>query len=595
MPELIAKGPEPSHRWRRAVPDDEVIRLGRSRAADWVVPWDKRISREHVEIWWRDNKLHVRRLATGRNPVFFRGDSTDEFTLAVGEHFVIGSTAFQLAADPTGIGSDRPSPVEQHSFRPGDLRRIRFRNAEQRLEVLWHLPELITNSRSDDEFTVGLVNLLLAGIPHAEAAALVECRPDAQAGEGAVKVLQWDRRRETSGRFRPSQRLVAQAIEHQESVLHVWSDLGSDDPAYTLSENLDWAFCTPVPGEACRGWGLYVAGSFSGTHVAGELSIGSGDDLKQDLRFAELVAELTGALRQVGLQQRRIAGLSQFFSPKVLETLEGEGSEQELATKQAQVTVLFCDLRGFSKEAEHSRGDLLGLLDRVSEALGVMTHHILEFGGVIGDFQGDAAMGFWGWPIATPDGPRDACLAALAISREFQRAANEPGHPLADFRVGIGIAHGPAVAGKIGTAHQVKVTVFGPVVNLASRLEGMTKQMRAPILLDEPAAEQVRKLSPTIARCRRLGRVLPYGMETPLMVSELLPPAGVDSVLTDQHVADYEGAVDALLAGRWSEALELLHALPAKDRARDFLTIFIAQHNYEPPSGWDGTIPMPSK
>jgi adenylate cyclase len=84
-------------------------------------------------------------------------------------------------------------------------------------------------------------------------------------------------------------------------------------------------------------------------------------------------------------------------------------------------------------------------------------------------------------------------------------------------------------------------------------------------------------------------------METPLMVSELLPPAGVDSVLTDQHVADYEGAVDALLAGRWSEALELLHALPAKDRARDFLTIFIAQHNYEPPSGWDGTIPMPSK
>jgi adenylate cyclase len=279
----------------------------------------------------------------------------------------------------------------------------------------------------------------------------------------------------------------------------------------------------------------------------------------------------------------------------VLDTLIGKDSAHELATKEAEVTVLFCDLRGFSREAEHSRDDLLGLLDRVSEALGVMTHHILERGGVIGDFQGDAAMGFWGWPIASPDARRDACLAALAICREFQRAANQPGHTLAEFRVGIGIAHGPAVAGKIGTAHQAKVTVFGPVVNLASRLEGMTKQLRVPILLDEATAEYVRQLPPEVARCRRLGRVLPYGMETPLMVSELLPPAQQDPILTDQNLADYEAAIDALLEGRWSEAIELLHTLPAKDRAKDFLTIFIAQHNYEPPSGWNGAIPMPNK
>ena len=74
-----------------------------------------------------------------------------------------------------------------------------------------------------------------------------------------------------------------------------------------------------------------------------------------------------------------------------------------------------------------------------------------------------------------------------------------------------------------------------------------------------------------------------------------LPTADEDATLSDQNVADYNAAVDALLAGRWSEALELLHKVPAKDRAKDFLTIFIVQNNYEPPPKWDGVIPMPSK
>src|SRR6185503_14223643 len=142
----------------------------------------------------------------------------------------------------------------------------------------------------------------------------------------------------------------------------------------------------------------------------------------------------------------------------------------------------------FSRSSERSAGDLLGLLNRVSEALGIMTHQILDEGGVVGDFHGDAAMGFWGWPIAHPDMVERSCRAALSIRAQFEAAACREGHPLADFRIGLGLATGRAVAGKIGTQDQVKVTVFGPVVNLASRLEGMTKLLRAPILLDEPTA-----------------------------------------------------------------------------------------------------------
>ena len=168
------------------------------------------------------------------------------------------------------------------------------------------------------------------------------------------------------------------------------------------------------------------------------------------------------------------------------------------------MTVLFCDLRGFSQKAEAAAGDLKGLLDRVSRALGVMTSQILKHSGVTGDFQGDAAMGFWGWPFASPESPLNACRAALGIRAAFEETFGRPDHPLGSFQVGIGVAHGRAVAGKIGTSEQVKVTVFGPVVNLASRLEGMTKQLRVPIVLDETTASIVRG-GWTLARVARAG------------------------------------------------------------------------------------------
>jgi len=169
----------------------------------------------------------------------------------------------------------------------------------------------------------------------------------------------------------------------------------------------------------------------------------------------------------------------------VLAAIGTDSDPTLLAPRESNVTVMFCDLRGFSRQAETSRNDLAGLLDRVSQALGVMTRHISEYGGVIGDFQGDAAMGFWGWPVAADDDPLRACRAALAIRAEFAEAARTPGHPLADFRMGIGLARGTAVAGRIGTGEHFVFTAFGPVVNLASRLEGMTKQLHAPIIIDE--------------------------------------------------------------------------------------------------------------
>jgi adenylate cyclase len=180
-------------------------------------------------------------------------------------------------------------------------------------------------------------------------------------------------------------------------------------------------------------------------------------------------------------------------------------------------------------------------------------------------------MGFWGWPFLQEDAALRAARAALAIRAQFAAASRRPDDPLVDFRIGIGIATGRAVAGKIGTVDQVKVTAFGPVVNLASRLEDMTKTLQASVLVDEATAGALRsQLLPEVGRLRRVARVRPAGMDHPLEVAELLPPEREFAWLTSAHVNEYEQALDELYAGRWQSAFEHLHRVPAEDRVKRF-------------------------
>ena len=597
MADLIAEGNAPQQRWRRTLPLDQKLVLGRNPGT-WTVPWDDQISRQHAELIWQDGRLDVTQCERALNPIFVRGQETRHFVIRPGEHFVIGSTTFTLVEDQVSLTLDLPQPLEEQTFTSQYLQQLRFRNADQRMEVLTRLPEVIRGASNDAELWVRLVNMLMAGIPRAAAVAVVATTSHATTSP-RIRVLHWDRRRaieSSTHDFQPSQRLIADATQRGQSVLHVWGS--NPDPAQqlvTITEGYDWAFCTPVPGDATDGWGVYVTGRFAQYRATSSSSSGE-TDLRDEVKFTELVASILGSLRQVRQLQQQQAALGQFFAPAVLDAMAVSDPEEVLKPRETEISVLFCDLRGFSFEAERNADDLLGLLNRVSIALGVMTHQILAQGGVVGDFQGDAAMGFWGWPLAQPQAIHQVCRAALAIRAEFEAAANRPGDPLAGFRMGIGIAHGNAVAGKIGTVDQVKVTVFGPVVNLASRLEGMTKILRAPILLDETTAQRVRSEVPRdVARCRRLAVVQPYGLDTSVEVSELLPPAADYPLLTDEHLETYDAAVEAFLSGRWSEAYELLHRLPAQDRTKDFLTVYIAQHDRTPPRHWNGVIPLSSK
>ena len=505
---LIANGAEAGQSFSRPLSDGVTIRLGRAPREGWQVPWDLYISREHADIRLEGEQLHVACIEEATNPVYHHGRPLRELAISADDEFRVGKTTFRL----TKIDFSSPSEesIVERTFSRDELRTQRFEHADHRLEVLCDLPAVISVATTDEEFGQGLVRLLLAGIPYASAAAVAQFDlandPDAR----SPSKLFWEAREGDEMRFRPSHRLIKAALESGETKMHTWVEADENEPTYTVTADLDWAVCTPIEDPSCCGWCLYITGRFTG-------SIRSQGDLAGDVRFSELIAQTTGAIRKVQRLEQQHAGLRQFFSPAVMQALSGPRADELLQPKRREITVLFCDIRGFSRKAEDAADDLEGLMRRTSEALGLMTREIIARDGVIADFQGDAALAFWGWPLPPEDGPLQACRAALAIQKELESAREDKSHPLSGFRVGIGIAHGNAIAGKIGAPEQAKVGVLGPVVNQGARLETMTKQLGVQILMDEATREFVaQQLPATAGRHRRMGRVMPYGVSTPV-------------------------------------------------------------------------------
>ena len=587
--DLIAQGNHSEQRWRRRVPIGITFVLGRT-AAGWSASWDEHISRKHAQLFLRGDSLEINRFESARNPIYIDGREVQRGAIRPGEHFVIGGTTFTLVNSQALVSIREQSPVAQEKYSASYLRGIRYRDADKRIDVISRLPDIIQEASNDKDLFISIINVLLSGIPRCEAVAIVDAH---STQEGSVEVLHWDRSLESLSDFRPSERLIRESVDAGQSVIHLWKEQGDDAAAgmYTQRDGLDWAFCTPLPGRTCQGWALYVAGQ---SLKDGSEPPPAPADFHDDLKFAESAAAMLGNLRDVKQLERGNAALSQFFSPLVLDVLSVEDPEVVLAPRSAQVTVMFCDLRGFSLHSEKLADDLFGLLDRVSAALGVMTRRILDEAGVVGDFQGDSVMGFWGWPLPQEDAALRACRVALMIQGEAEKARDDPNHPYASFGFGIGIATGAAVAGKIGTVDQFKVTVFGPVVNLAARLEGITKIMRTPILIDEATRTLVAEnLSPEMGRIRHLGEVQPYGLKNRVSVSELLLPASLHPAVNDRQLSIVEDCIQALARGEGELAGNRLQELSDADAIKGYLSSLMKEWSAH--EDWDGVIRFRSK
>jgi adenylate cyclase len=170
-----------------------------------------------------------------------------------------------------------------------------------------------------------------------------------------------------------------------------------------------------------------------------------------------------------------------------------------LGGEEREATVLFADIRGFTTLSEQlPPPELIQLLNAY---LSRMSRVIEEKKGVIDKYIGDEVMAIFGAPLASSDHALRAVMAAVDMLKELQQFNAAEGRN-APLRIGIGIATGPVIAGNVGSPQRLNYTVLGDTVNLASRLQGLTKDYGAPLLISGTTYDQVATKIP----CRLLGK-----------------------------------------------------------------------------------------
>ncbi|WP_052080955.1 CHASE2 domain-containing protein [Pseudomonas sp. ML96] len=167
-----------------------------------------------------------------------------------------------------------------------------------------------------------------------------------------------------------------------------------------------------------------------------------------------------------------ISMFSRFLDPQVVAQLVAREDPQALlASRECQLTVLFSDIRNFTTMSErHSAQEIMQILENYfAGQVDVLFRHRAT----LDKFIGDAIMAFWGAPQDNPNQAVDAVNAALEMIDNVERYQRDFDHP--DFDIGIGLHTGPAVVGMVGTSKRYDYTAIGDTVNLASRIEGLTK------------------------------------------------------------------------------------------------------------------------
>ncbi len=348
-----------------------------------------------------------------------------------------------------------------------------------------------------------------------------------------------------------------------------------------------WAVCAPVPmrNSADEQLALYVSAPMPDASLGVDLSTDKG--IAQAQKVVLLFAKLYAALERMSRINTRYQEAVGYLPRPVQRLLNRPDYDAQLSPRTLDVTVLFCDLRGSCGVAGAGGNDLQAQWDKVfRNALEQMSRAIDDNGGVIGGFIGDAVMGFWGWPDPTPPAEqvKRAARAALSIRQNFERLRQDTSAPLANMRIGIGLTHGPALVGKLGNFDMKKIDVFGPTVNRASRIEGMTKRFGVEIIVDESVAAVLTDPRVVDGRLRRVARVSPAGMDEAFGIYQLMPADLQDAFgMKEAIYASYDEALNEFEDGLdWDRAKLLLDRYRDRDGPSQFLHSVIGNRSAAP-------------
>jgi len=297
-------------------------------------------------------------------------------------------------------------------------------------------------------------------------------------------------------------------------------------------------------------------------------------------------AALAAAYAGEALQRARLRrAFSHYLGAEVLDELLADPTALGLGGARRELTVLFSDIRDFTSVAERlSPEDLVALLNTF---LTPMTYEVMARAGYLDKYIGDAVMAVFGAPVGRADHAERGLATALAMHAALARmrpALAERG--AADLQIGVGINTGEMVVGNMGSAERFDYTVIGDAVNLASRLEGLTKTYGVFCLV----GAGTRAAAPTTYQFREVDLVRVKGKGQPAAIFELL--AGPAGAVADYAAMDrWTAALAAFRAGDLATARAEWLAFQAKNPADPVVRLHLgrlAEMGDLAPADWDG-------
>jgi adenylate cyclase len=309
--------------------------------------------------------------------------------------------------------------------------------------------------------------------------------------------------------------------------------------------------------------------------------------------LAGVIALVLSLRVRVATEEERAQRIRQTFehyvSGGVVEEMIRHPERVKLGGERREMTVLFSDIRGFTSISETL--DPEALVRLLNEFFTPMTRLVLENGGTLDKYMGDALMAFFGAPLAHPDHAARACRAALAMRDELVRL-NDGWHrdgklpPHLTLGIGIGLNSGEMSVGNVGSEVVFGYTVIGDNVNLGSRIEGLNKDYGSQILVSEFTA----RAAGDGFLFRELDWVRVKGKQKPVGIHELLDaaPGSLDqagrAALFARGLAAYRAQDFAGAATLFADLADRLGDGPGKvfqERCRHYL-------EDPPPPDWDG-------
>jgi adenylate cyclase len=289
-----------------------------------------------------------------------------------------------------------------------------------------------------------------------------------------------------------------------------------------------------------------------------------------------------------------LRSFGKYVPTRLVQELMQSGREAVLGGHKSELTILFCDIAGFTTLSEQMPPE--ALVDALAEYFAGASDAVAQNGGTVDKFIGDAVMAFWGAPQAIDDAPARACRAAIAIQKKVQEMSERwtaQGRPR--FEVRIGINTGEALVGNIGSHSRMNYTAMGDAVNLASRLEGLNKAYGTKILLGESTAARVKDKM----LVRALDWVAVKGKAHADLVHELIGESQGDgpearaAALHWEGLRQYRERQFAAAAETFEKVSAALggHDEPARvlaERSRHYL-------DAPPPRDWNGSFAMKEK